>query len=353
MKCPVGRNGLMCSMIFLSLMIPAAYLRAQSVIENPSRPVGAPEAGRTITLKEVQRITDQEGRFSFEDPSDILVGKDGCVLVQDRKQCLKFDASGKFVGNLLKLGQGPGELVDLTDVLVTDKEIILYSSNVCRAVFLSLRGDVLGTKSMARPLRDLVAYRGETIYLIESDKINVLEYIKNTGIKERGYQLVKVDGKGAIVPTSVRLPLTVSTMEGSSISINLLQRADVDERSVFVNHTPGYLVDLVDLESGTIVRSFRREYERVPYKKKERSKNIPKNYTLPEAPKFYNDIRRLLVRGDKLWVVTSTIDQTKGILVDVFDRIGRYLDNFYLPISNISRENLGYFVVMAVSGDFL
>jgi hypothetical protein len=35
---------------------------------------------------------------------------------------------------------------------------------------------------------------------------------------------------------------------------------------------------------------------------------------------------------DRLWVFTSTMDEKKGILVDVFGFDGKYLDNFYLSL---------------------
>jgi hypothetical protein len=38
--------------------------------------------------------------------------------------------------------------------------------------------------------------------------------------------------------------------------------------------------------------------------------------------------------GDRLWVFTSTSDQAKGTLVDVFDLEGRYLDNFFLQVKD-------------------
>jgi hypothetical protein len=72
------------------------------------------------------------------------------------------------------------------------------------------------------------------------------------------------------------------------------------------------------------------------------------------SPKFYNDICRLLVHKGNLWVVTSTFDKNKGILVDVFNKEGKYLDAFYLPLTKIlTEERITYYAPMAVSGDFL
>ncbi len=60
---------------------------------------------------------------------------------------------------------------------------------------------------------------------------------------------------------------------------------------------------------------------------------------IPPAQKYSNDIRDLYVVGDRLWVLTSTVDPKKGRIVDVFDFEGRYLDAFYLPLpKNLSSE---------------
>jgi hypothetical protein len=69
-------------------------------------------------------------------------------------------------------------------------------------------------------------------------------------------------------------------------------------------------------------------------------------------PQVSNDLCRLLWVKDRLWAVTSTVDKTKGILVDVSAE-GRYLDNFYLPLAQDPAQNLYYYAPMAIVGDFL
>lgn len=43
-------------------------------------------------------------------------------------------------------------------------------------------------------------------------------------------------------------------------------------------------------------------------------------------------MHRLAAHKNNLWVLTSTFDEEKGILVDVFDEEGKFQDNFYLPL---------------------
>ncbi len=59
-----------------------------------------------------------------------------------------------------------------------------------------------------------------------------------------------------------------------------------------------------------------------------------------------------------LWVLTSTIHEGKGILTDVFNRDGKYLDNFYLFLSStkskpiIKPRPIGY-PPMTIDGNYL
>jgi hypothetical protein len=43
--------------------------------------------------------------------SHIKTAPDGSIFVLDEKQFLKFDKKGKFIKNLFKKGQGPGEFL--------------------------------------------------------------------------------------------------------------------------------------------------------------------------------------------------------------------------------------------------
>jgi hypothetical protein len=97
--------------------------------------------------------------------------------------------------------------------------------------------------------------------------------------------------------------------------------------------------------NGEIVPSFRRAYDRVKYAE---SGKLPEGY-----PKYYDDLCRLVWHKDTPWAVTSTFDKTKGILVDVFSREGRFLDNFYFPLLKIRRNNFQDYAPMAVARDFL
>ena len=89
-----------------------------------------------------------------------------------------------------------------------------------------------------------------------------------------------------------------------------------------------YLVKFVDIETGDIIRQFRRVYDRI--RTKTSGKATITGGERPPAPEYWADIQALYVVGDKFWVQTSTVDPKNGFLFDIFNREGHYIDRFYL-----------------------
>jgi hypothetical protein len=87
------------------------------------------------------------------------------------------------------------------------------------------------------------------------------------------------------------------------------------------------LIEVLDLGTGRIVKSFRRSYPRVKHVASKGDEEFRKAYGSPE--KVYEwDVFDLFVNQNRLWVETSTKDPAKGVLFDVFDENGRFIDSF-------------------------
>ena len=66
--------------------------------------------------------------------------------------------------------------------------------------------------------------------------------------------------------------------------------------------------------------------------------------------KYFNDIRGVLVFKGNIWVITSTVDEKKGVPIDGFNFDGKYIDKFYLRLG----EQTDYYSPnWSVGGDFL
>ena len=100
--------------VFVALSLICARGWGQ-IIENPAKPI-AKNAGRIVTLEEELRIEDTGAGYFFKNPGPIRVSPRGDIFFKDGpEQALHFDPEGRFVRNLFKKGQGPGELSTLGD----------------------------------------------------------------------------------------------------------------------------------------------------------------------------------------------------------------------------------------------
>jgi len=99
-----------------------------------------------------------------------------------------------------------------------------------------------------------------------------------------------------------------------------------------ISHTEDYLLKIFDAEKKEVVAAFKRKYKKVKIpetlKRPIRVAVTDRQYTY--NPTHYNDILEVLVVGDLIWALTSTVDERKGLLVDVFNGQGQYVDCFYL-----------------------
>ncbi|MCJ7581151.1 MAG: hypothetical protein MUP98_11540, partial [Candidatus Aminicenantes bacterium] len=55
-------------------------------------------------------------------------------------------------------------------------------------------------------------------------------------------------------------------------------------------------------------------------------------YPVPEM-EFLNDVQNLFIFDDKLWVQTSTKEDKKGQLIDVYNFEGEFVDSFYIRLN--------------------
>lgn len=319
------------SLAVLSILMISAPLIWAQITENPETPP-APHAGRVLKLKEVMRIRD--GReFFFSGPIGLKIGPHGNIYVQEYKKLYQFSPGGKYLKNLYKKGEGPGELNDnLNEFLLKDNNIILWSSNMNKLIRMDYDQNLIEDIRPKQMYFYLLAYFNHKYFLTKG------VYPKRdgkSGIKQQGMKLFTEDAQGQVQETALDFPTQISVKyRDRGVGVMTLTRVQsfTDmEKEIYLFHTPEYMVKVLDLEKVEINRSFRRQYHRV---KKEKKSDFD--------PEYQNDIYWLLLPPGQVWVVTSTFDKEKGLLVDVFTREGKYLDNFYLPILGAKRNDWIY-----------
>jgi hypothetical protein len=337
---------LLATMFFISGGI------AQEIIENPTIPTSA-NAGRIVRLEEDMRIEDVSGDFFFKETYSPPVSPGGGIFIQDgQEQALQFDAKGRFIRNLFKQGQGPGESTGLFDIWASPDKLYLLGYPLKVLVFgydgrleqeLSLRGAGTAARFIRADTGRIIIYnRGR------------LDPTAGGGLKDISVDIIKISmNDGASEPLGSFPIRAFVEGQGGDIHMtawNRLQAVSLDENTLILNHTADYLLEMFAIDKGTVVRRFRRPYTRV--KTSGGSGSSGPVGSSPSAPEFQPDIFDLHVVDGKLWVQTSTVAEGKGILFDVFDPDGRYVDNFYVQSLKKNPSGKPANMLLTISGGF-
>ena len=339
-----------------SILIFCSVLIAQTVIENPEKPQNK-NAGRLVNLTEMLRIDDIGSDYYFKYPRNPKVSSEGYIFVQDYEQLIQFDSKGIFIRNYFKKGQGPGEMQEIGDYLFADKMLIVHDRRLLKIICFDFEGALI-----------------KELKLIGLPVFSVLHHFQNDKYYFFGHRIPSTEGKPEVVDVPLDLiyvsengekienvtffPVEsfVISGEGSGAMASIAELITVPFRdSITVCHTQNYLIKIFDLESEKINRSFRRKYKRVKVPKGRRVGGTigvgGKTYSAPRG--YLNDISRLFTCDDHLWVMTSTVEKEKGVLVDVFNFDGEYIDNFYLKIPGIEDSIATMYTPMTISHGFL
>jgi hypothetical protein len=184
------------------------------------------------------------------------------------------------------------------------------------------------------------------------------------GIVEVPQTILAISEDSGELKSLASFPITAfiaSAGGGSARSMraySLLTVVPFKEKYLALIHTCEYLLKIYDPAANAVLREFRRQYERVkqpPEKDKPKKGALgvdDKSYIPPEQ-KYANDVANIFARGGEIWAVTSTRDQAKGILIDVFDGDGVYQDAFYLQLPEAALAGLASPSLATLDGDFL
>jgi hypothetical protein len=347
----------------MSALLGIATAGLAQIVENPAKPKAA-NAGRVVTPTEVLAISD-EGRsdFYFKWPHGLRPGPEGSLLVREPDQVLWFDKNGKFLGNLFKKGQGPGETPNAGEPVATDTRIVVYAVYPGKLVYFDKSGRYekeIAIRREGRRLLSLIGWQAGRFYF------DSWEFPRTTGdpdVVDNPRTIIAVsepDGAVMSLATFVTRSYVVTSPGGGGgmFDVTTLVATPFQDKLLALTHTEDYLIKLYDPGANKVVREFRRAYARVkgiPLTEAEKKGGIrinDKHYTRPER-KFENDVKNLLVRGGEIWALTSTKDTAKGILIDVFDGEGIYRDCFWLNLPEPARRSLALPGQCALDGEFL
>ncbi|MCX6568876.1 MAG: hypothetical protein NT147_07500 [Candidatus Aminicenantes bacterium] len=308
------------------LSIPSSSVG--QIAENPSKPI-AKDAGRLLKLTEVWRINDEGGEFYFRRPYNLQVADDDSIFIADQDELLRLSSEGKFIKNIFMKGQGPGEINDSFMYFIQGRDVFIQD---------------LMTQRLWRS--DFDGVFQEQIIVRNTDFAGLI------GLVPDGFVFLRLawpprnewTGKLIGVPHIVELVARDDSRSRAIATFNprsfLSQRSATswdslstalsnDGKLLYSFCGRDYLIEVVDMASGKIIRRFRRDYPKVPYVEKGPGPRFRRPEGAPNI-EYEHDIYTLFPFGKSLWVLTSTADKAKGSLFDVFDKDGRFIDSFFL-----------------------
>jgi hypothetical protein len=351
----------------LGLLAAAATVSSlsgsQSIVENPAKAKAA-NAGRVVVPKEVLPISDEgTSDYYFKWPRGLRTSPDGSLVLLDENQVLRFDQGGRFRGNLLKKGQGPGEVNYPVAGLATAMNTIIISSHPNKIVFFDLEGKFekeITVRQEGRTSLSVLLYHGGNFFF------RAWDFPRTNGdpdIVETPQTVVAVSeatGEVRSLATFMTKSWVVSSSGGGGGMFDVTNLIAVPFRAVLLalTHTEDYLIKIYDPAANKVLREIRRPYERIspkPLTEEQKKGGViidGKRYGPPER-KYQNDIRNLFVRGEEIWAVTSTSDKKRGILIDVFDGEGVYRDCFWLKLPEPALASIVSPGQSVLDGEFL
>ena len=312
----------------LLVLLSVTALAFGQIVENPAKPKAA-NPGRLLRLTEVWKITDEGGEFFFKYPNNLQIAEDGSIFVVDSDEFLKFSPEGKFLKNIYKKGQGPGEMGNYFTYYIHGRDLFIQDMNsqrLWRADFDGIFQEQVNLKN-----KDYSGFLGvlpdgflflKSVWPPPGERTGKLMEIIDTvasvawdGSERRDIATFK--------PRNFLFPQGAMGWD-SSITV-----PSPDAKLLYAFHGRDYLIEVVDMASGTVIKRFGRAYPKVPHVEKEYEPDFRKRTGAPKI-EFEADVNNLYPVGEHLWVETSTDDKTKGRLIDVFDKDSRFLDSFYL-----------------------
>jgi len=288
------------------------------------------------------RIKSEGDGYYYNDVNELQIDKSGNIYISDswssrtRSHFLKFLPDGKFLKDLYRQGEGPGEIQSGFGFALTDSEIYVYDYTKRKIVVTDKDGKFI--TEFKKSFNELIGIFRDWIVFLRKDipyerKTSRLYDVKNVIV------FVSKDGqieKDFYAFSNKEFYVSMA-QGGGGMSWDPFISA-IGNDKLFVCSSREYLIEVLDLESGKIISGFKREYSHVKHEKRKWEDTFISKYNAPRI-KFDSDIEDLFYDRGFLWVKTSTKDDLKGYLYDLYDSDGRFLDSFYIKAPLLRIDN--------------
>jgi len=331
------------------------FVHPQTTIENLDDPQNK-KAGRIVRLEEVFRIKDNGRDIIFRFPTDLKIGPKGGIYFYDNGILHKFDSRGNFLFTVLKIGEGPAEVMTRTQCAFLKNNIIVQAGTPPKILIYDLDGKLIDEMRTETPH----AYRH--FIGIDDRLMGFLEEADRSVLGSEGYfdfplnlyeVFIDSNQQELIASFPVKHYVKLGGWWAQASPVFAFKSPD----TLLIVHTEDYKISVYDIKRNVEEKIIRRDYKRVKYVPSkeylERIAKAPPKANIAPIPKFEQDIRYMALIKEDLWVLTSTRDEKGRHLIDVFDAEGIYVDNFYLEFPNTVRPHRFSMRNVVITGKFI
>ena len=283
-----------------------------------------------LGLQEVFRIEDTGVDFFFKSPSSPVVDKEGFIFVDDQKQLLMFSPSGKYLRNFYTEGQGPFEMTGINGIWPGKDQLVFSNQNPHKLIWFDRNGNPLKETRIRNEVgyTPFLTYFDGRFYYLDEEFFDTKNKAVYVDIPVRLLSVNPAEDNFKVEPVS--FPKKYFVMNTNWImNVYFVQTAVYNDNSVFIAYDGNYKISRLDLKTMSLTPWFKQSYEKVAikdeWKKILKPSRFPhygpsgKEYRVFER-KALDDVQRIWINGDKIWVITSTFDEsTRRVQVDVFD----------------------------------
>lgn len=355
----IERNKIERTLLILVLNFISGFLNnvvfGFKIIENPIQP-SSKNPGRILKLKKVAVAHDNAGGFIFKSPHNIIGTQNGAFFLIENGQVLKFSNDGKFVKTVVKKGEGPGEASFLHQIYKSGEELIVNTGFMRKLMVFDFEGNQKAEyKESNKFIRKIGPLEySETNFRIMANRndgsLIVLKYSiidnpspKSIYIKKEPVFLLsnKNEWIGKLFEIPIKCVLIKHEWGKQLLPLLSVIHAS-DSHYLYFSNTERYEIKKYNIDSNKIEAVWKRPYKPVLMPDEligkldcagvvetGDRKGKKKIYRVPQR-KDLIDIHRLFIVDSRLWVMTTTFNENKGTLFDIYNKEGEYIDNFYL-----------------------
>lgn len=319
------------------------------IIKNPEEPISG-NIKRRVHLIETLRIRDNGKDIIFRWPENLVIDKNENIFFLSSPHLYKYDKDGNFVFKIIGEGQGPGE-----------------ADPGLRKHFAIINDEIM-IRAISPPKIMIFGLDGILKREIKMDSLRRIEFIG--GFEKKVYAIQQeisweLKGKSGYIdfPTPVyefspdfqefekihSFPIKVYFDRNAWFGQAYLEYAIKDFKNFFVVHHSEYKIIRYNLKLKRIEEVITRDFERI---KRPKRKKKP-GFAYSPDKEYYQDIQKLLIYGDYLWAITSEKNEENEWLIDVFDKDGKYVDNFFLSFPADTEPKRYQSIQLIVSRGFL